>query len=493
MAILLESLGYSTDVVTELWYPSIFALATDVSKLVDKYVTDRERTEAKDETWFKRACRDYAIGSLYSGPWIIAILGLAVFGAALWSSLSTPLHLATAIAAGAYVGLVVSGFFSQSIARRLTFYFLQENVSMMAWTLDRFIAFTLVTYAVLGAAGWLGLRSTYGDPDAWLAASFFVGSGIFQVSLAPLYTMRRFAWIVAISLVTTLLTGATFVLFFHRRVDLPWEPATLAAEVGAVGLAVMAATLLWVHRNVATGADHGSLVPPDRRAVLAASLPYAVYGSAYFLMIVIDHLAAGLADGFPFRYRAGYELGCDVALVAIIPVVGAVNAVLEELPRKILASANVVLGDGPAFDRALTRYYESSALIVLGAAVLTVGLAETFGRTLLRSPFTGLSGPMADEAEIVLRLAALAYGILMLGLLGAQLLFFVSRPRVPVLAALAGVLVNAAVGSAVVVTHAPAVWCAAGLLAATITFTSIATVAAWHAMRRFTYSYYAAY
>ncbi|MBV8150361.1 MAG: hypothetical protein JOY59_02290, partial [Candidatus Eremiobacteraeota bacterium] len=70
VAILLESLGYSTDVIKELWYPSVFALATDVSKLVDKYVTDRERIEAKDEHWFKRACRDYAIGSLYSGPWI---------------------------------------------------------------------------------------------------------------------------------------------------------------------------------------------------------------------------------------------------------------------------------------------------------------------------------------------------------------------------------------------------------------------------------------
>jgi len=493
VAILLESLGYSPEVVAELWYPSLFEFAADVARIVDKYVTDDERAEKHDTNWFTRSCKDYAVGALYSGPWIIAVLGLAVFGAALWSSLSTPLHLATGIALGVYGSLIVSGIFSQAIARRLTFYFLQNNVALMQWTLQRFIAAAVGTFLVLGTVGWLVLRHFYGDPDAWLAAAFFVGSGIFQTSLAPLYTMRKFTWIIGVSLFATLLSGLTFISFFHRTVDVPWEPATLGAEIGIIGLGVMLVTLWWMGRKVRHSGGSTDLVPPATRAIFKSALPYAIFGACYFLMIVADHIGAGLAHGFPFQYRSGYELGCDVGLLAVIPVVGIINVALENLPRKILAGSRDGIGAGAPFDRSMLRFYIISALGVFAGTALTIGLAEFAGQWVLTSTVLGLKGAEGVEALYVLRFATVGYGLLMLGLLNCQLLFFLSRPMPAVWASVVGASV-VVIGSIVTIAlHLPAVTCVYALDAGIFSFLAITTVAAFGVMRRFTYSYYAAY
>jgi hypothetical protein len=490
VAILLESLGYSAEVVAELWYESLFDFARDVSTVIDKYVTDDEIGTKRDAGWFRLACRDYAIGSLYAGPWIIAVLGLTVFGTALWSSLSTPVHLATAIALGVYAALIVSGIFSQSIARRLTFYFLQDNAGLMLWTLNRFIALALSTFVLLGIATWFVLRRFYPDPDAWLAACFFTGSGIFQVSLAPLYTMRRFSWIIGIAAFATALSGLTFVVGFRRTVNLPWEPATLAIEVGTIGAVVMFATLWWARRYAQSGTRN--IQPPALRSVVGAALPYAGFGAAYFSMIVLDHVAAGLRDGSPYSYRAGYELGCDIALLAIIPVVGVINVALESLPRRILHGASAGISQGNLFDRDMTRWYVWSLFGVCAATVVAVGIAELIAPPLIAQAASE-NGAVGTEAMFVLRLAAVDYGLLMLGLLNCQLLFFLSRPIAPLVASIAGAVICALGGTAVVALRLPVGDCVFALGGGIVTFVIITTFAAARAAAKFSHAYYAAY
>jgi hypothetical protein len=493
VAILLESLGYSPEIVGELWYPTLFAFAADVTATIEKYVTDDERAERVDTGWFVRSCRDYAIGALYSGPWIIAVLGLAVFGASLWSSLSTPLHLATTIALGIFGALVLSGAFAQAIARRLTFYYLQDNVPLMLWTLDRFTLVSIATFVVVGLLGWLGLRGTYGDQDAAVAMAFFIGSGFFQTSLAPLYTLRKFAWIIVIALVATLLTSLTFVFAFHRIVAEPWEPSVLAAEVGAIGLLVMALTIASLRRQTANAGGAADLVPPANRAILTAALPYASFGALYFTMIVVDHVMAGLHGGFPYRYRLGYELGTDVSLVAIIPVIGVINVVLEQLPRRILDGAAATIGHGTPFDRSMLRFYvRSVAAVVVGAAV-TVGFAIVVGTWVLRSSVLGLTGPEAAEADFVLPYAATGYGLLMVGLLNCQLLFFLSRPRPAVAASAAGAAVVLLGAATTIVLGVPVGTTAFALDLGIIVYVVVTTIAAVRTMAHFTFSYYAAY
>ena len=491
VAILLESLGYSPEVVAELWYPDLFALAHDVSAAVNRYVTDEERREPPTLDWFTQTCRDYAIGSLYSAPWIVAVIGLAIFGASLWSSLSTPLHLATAIALGVYAAQIVSGFFSQGIARRLTFYFLQSNDSLMAWTVRRFVVAGLLTTALVSAGIFAGLAVFVGFSDAALAALFCAGTTIFQLALAPLYTLRRFTWIVALAIVATAITGGTFVFVFHRHVDVPWEPATLAVEVGLLGAAILATTMSWLARRAASS---GAPVPPALESIVRSTFPYALFGALYFLSILIDRVAAGIAaaNGRGFAYASAYELGADIALLAILPVVGVINVMLESLPRRILKGAEGGIRDLGKFDRSMLRFYGWGILAVATATLFAALIGEVVGPRLILSARLGTIGDAALSLA-VLRVAIPAYGLVMLGLLNTQLLFFLSRPRAPVIGTAVGTIAALATCGWALAAHLSAEAMVGGLLASALAFTAITTVAAVRTMRRFSYSYYAAY
>ena len=69
----------------------------------------------------------------------------------------------------------------------------------MLWTLDRFVGLAFATFAALGIVMWLVLRQVPdGDLDAFgLAASFFIGSGIFHSGAGTAhYTIRQFGWII---------------------------------------------------------------------------------------------------------------------------------------------------------------------------------------------------------------------------------------------------------------------------------------------------------
>lgn len=488
VAILLESLGYSSEVVAELWYPDLFALARDVTALIEKYVTDDERTASQGTSWFVRACRDYAIGSLYAGPWIIAVLGLAVFGASLWSSLSTPLHLATAIALGAYVAQLISGFFSQGVARRLTFYFLQDNGPLMCWTFDRLVVLSFGMIALVGVALWLLMRPFYGDPDAWLSAVFAAGSALFQLSLASLYTLRRFGWIIGISLFATLVTGLTFAVLFHRHVDLPWEPATLALEVGAIGGAVFLFTRLTLARR---SRKNEEFVAPNYAPLVASTIPYALFGLCYFAAILVDRIFAGIASTSEhgFAYAATYELGADLALIAMVPVTGVINVILEALPTRILSGASIGIAEREPLGRPMARFYLVSVLALLAAAAIATILGDVVGAWALHSPRLG-----GDPAALfVLRGATVGYALITVGLLNAQLLFFLSRPRWALVAAVLALCASLLWCSTAAILQLPAQTMVGGLCCAALVFAVVTFVAAHHWMRHFTYAYYAAY
>jgi hypothetical protein len=222
---------------------------------------------------------------------------------------------------------------------------------------------------------------------------------------------------------------------------------TAPIEVGTIGAVVMFATLWWARRYAQSGTRN--IQPPALRSVVGAALPYAGFGAAYFSMIVLDHVAAGLRDGSPYSYRAGYELGCDIALLAIIPVVGVINVALESLPRRILHGASAGISQGNLFDRDMTRWYVWSLFGVCAATVVAVGIAELIAPPLIAQAASE-NGAVGTEAMFVLRLAAVDYGLLMLGLLNCQLLFFLSRPIAPLVASIAGAVICARGGTAVV-------------------------------------------
>ncbi len=495
VAILLESLGYSQEVVEGLWYDDLFAMAADVSVLLNRFISNESVAQPPAAEWFTQAFKDYAIGSLYSGPWLAAVIGLFVFGAAFWSATGNSIALSTTASLGIFSSLVVTGFFSQAIARKLIFYYLQENFPMIEWIMKRFmirgiVGLVVTSLTLLGILWRLG----YDRTESVLGASFMLAAGLFQLSLAPLYTARRFGWLVAVGAFTALATAAVYRIGFHGKVIEPWQPLTAAMTVAAVGICVISFTFRWMHRRARSTTSSGQLFPPSWWAISRSVRLYAIFGALYFLAIVIDHVGAGVLYGHGrYTYNPDYELGADIGLLAMVPLTGLINVILERLPVLLLdASTRFRIGAEAAFNAQISRYFVLSLLSFAGVGLLSYFLLLPMGLHLI-SHTAAAAGVNEGQARVVLYVSALAYILLMVALFSAQVLFFLSKPRAPLAGIVVAVcIISGATGWAIVshTTNIAPVW---GLLAGMIAFSSISVSGAYRAISRFAYSYYAAY
>ena len=156
------------------------------------------------------------------------------------------------------------------------------------------------------------------------------------------------------------------------------------------------------------------------------------------------------------------------------------RAARRSLPRRILRGARLPNRGGQAFRPghvALVsgeRRRWSSSL-----PALAIGIAEMIGSADRRSHDPGRGRRTARRDDVrLLRLAAIGYGVLMLGLMNCQLLFFLSRPHVPLWASVAGLASCLAGSASVVVLRLPAVDCVFALNAGIVVFALITTVAA---------------
>ncbi|MBV8669269.1 MAG: hypothetical protein JOZ28_08655 [Candidatus Eremiobacteraeota bacterium] len=495
VAILLESLGYSQEVVQELWYDDLFAMASDVAELLERFISNEKVGRPPSVAWFVQAFKDYATGSLYSGPWLAAVIGLFVFGAAFWSSTGNSLALSTTASLGIFSSLVVSGFFSQAVARKLIFYYLQDNFPMIEWIMRRFML-RAVLALIVASAGLLvvlwGLH--YDRMESVLGASFMLAAGLFQLSLGPLYTTRRFGWLVGVGAGTALATAAVYHIGFHGKVLEPFEPLAVAATVAVVGMAVMLFTSRWMHAEAQRTTSSGQLYPPSWWAITRSVRPYAIFGALYFAAIVVDHIGAGIVYGHGrYVYNPDYELGADLGLLAMVPLTGLINVILERLPPLLLeASTRYRIGAEATFNMQITRYFVTSLAAFAGMGVLSYFVLLPIGLHLIEHT-AAAAGVDAHQARVVLYVAAPAYVLLMIALFSAQVLFFLSRPLAPLFGIVLAVCIVGGVSFAAVQGHASSIVPVYGLLAGMFAFCVTAVSGAYAAISRFAYSYYAAY
>jgi len=97
------------------------------------------------------------------------------------------------------------------------------------------------------------------------------------------------------------------------------------------------------------------------------------------------------------------------------------------------------------------------------------------------------------DSLLVLRYGVVGYALIMLGLLNAQLLFFLSRPLWPLLGSAIACAASIAWCSVALILHAQPGAMVGGLVCGAVAFVIVTTIAAALAMRSFTYTYYAAY
>ncbi len=385
VAVALESMGYTTSAAQELGFQSVFDLAGAVYDLTYLYYVPLPRPVVDHRGSWRRFADDYLSGSWYGVPWIMAVLVLFFGRVALWSSLDASPQVAAMVSLAFFVAAILAGGCSQMLGRKGTFYFLQKNFPLVRWTATRFLTYgATAALLVIAVVYSVYIVPHYGLRLGEVFAEFAVAIFVFLLSAAPLYMLRRFYTLALATGLALVVTLATARLFSGSSPGLR-HAQLLGLAVGSGAMVVIAASYLAVRGETDPGGRDSLIVvkPPELRVVLWHSAQYALYGFAYFVMILIGPLIVGFAYGRSlgidqYVYPSTYEGSVDLALLELVLVLGLVYASIERFGRRLVPLLeNQRLDHWPQARTALRREWTVSILTVAGfSAFGGVGPAE---------------------------------------------------------------------------------------------------------------------
>jgi hypothetical protein len=309
--------------------------------------------------------------------------------------------------------------------------------------------------------------------------------------------LRRFymlALATGIALVVTLMTARLFTTdspgFRHTQL--------LGVAVFAGALVVVAASCLAMRLETGRGVSDDVVVvkPPELRVVLWHTAPYAVYGMAYFVMILVGPIIVGFAYGHSlgvdqYVYPSTFEGSVDLALLELVLLLGLVYASIERFGRRLRPLLENQTLDCWRQARTALRREWALALAVL---VMVSGMvAWLLPRILLELLPSGLTASVRTPGGLsVLEVASFGFALVPIGMLCSQYLFFLSRPRAAVTGTVAGACTSAAV-TALLVRSGDLTLASWGLLAGTAVYALITGVASYRVLSAGEESFYGSF
>ncbi len=342
VAVALESMGYTSTGAGSLGYDSVFELAAAVYELTYLYYVPHVHQPPEGRRTWRQFADDYVAGSWYGVPWIMSVVVLFFGRVALWSSLDATPQAAAMVSLAFFLAAVLAGGCSQMIGRKGTFYLLQKNYPLVRWTVSRFLVYSVALAALVIALVYtFYVVPYYGLHLGELFAEFAVAIFAFLLSAAPLYMLRRFytlAVATGLALLVTLVAARVFSGsspgFRHAQL--------LGLAVGSGAMVVIAASYLTMRTETDPGGSDtlATVKPPELRVVLWHTAPYALYGMAYFVMILVGPVITGFAYGHSlgvdqYVYPSTYEGSVDLALLELVVLLGLVYASIERFGRRL--------------------------------------------------------------------------------------------------------------------------------------------------------------
>lgn len=498
VAVALESMGYTTTGARALGFDSVFELSVAVFDLTYLYYVPRRRPVPERRGTWRRFVDDYLAGSWYGVPWIMSIGVLFAGRVALWSSLDSTPQLAAMVSLAFFLAAVMAGGCSQMLARKGTFYFLQRNYALVRWTVSRFVLYGvsagLLVIAIVYA---VYVVPTYGLHLGEIFVEFAVAIFVFLLSAAPLYMLRRFYTLALATGLALVVTLGSARLFAGSSTGVR-HAQLLGMAVASGAMVIIAASYLSLHQETnPSGGDALVVVkPPELRVVLWHSAPYALYGLAYFVMILVGPLVAGFAYGrtlgvAQFVYPSTFEGSVDLALLNLVVLLGLVHASIERFGRQIIP-----LLEGQTLDcwaqasAALRREWLRSVSLLVAISGLVAWLLPLFLLHVLPASLTAFV--KTPGGLTALRVTSFGFSAVPVGMLCSQYLFFLGRPRGPVIAALTGAGVST-VTTAILVNGGDLARGSWGLLAGTVVYAVLAGIASYRVMSAGEESFYGSF
>jgi uncharacterized membrane protein len=181
------------------------------------------------------------------------------------------------------------------------------------------------------------------------------------------------------------------------------------------------------------------------------SLPFALYGTFYFVMLLGDRVLswvfnphiviASNGELLPMAFNAEYHVGADIALLALVP-----SAIVQYMLMAPLYSSlhNRTLGlsvaDVGKLDQFLRSTYRRMVILVLVAAAASVGLLNLFGPEVI-AYFHG-----TDDSLEVMRYASAGNIAMSVFTANALVMMFLNKAKIPAYLAIGGATLTMALG-----------------------------------------------
>ncbi len=413
VAVVLEIVGVTDDVVRLYGYDDVFALARAVEPLVEMYRTEPIPVPVLPLTPPRSSATLFFAGMFYNLWWVIMLVALFLGGQSLWASVRLPPAIATSIGLGVIFGLVTTGGIQQFAAWKMTYYLLQDNKPLARFVVGKSLFWGVV--ALLAVASGYTVLNEWLLPQALgitaLTVVYFLLIGLFRLLVVPVYAMKRYLTLFAGALVAL---GFMFgSLWFLDFAGLPRTDATIVSQtVGLLGLIAVSAFFLYVYvyreRSRTNGPDEPPFysrpekpkrVKPPRFVVLFHDgLPLIAYGSLFFVYLFADRLVAwwvaasnagqaavAAADTALLTYNASYQIGVDMALLMLIPLTGVKFVYIYRLSdsmRRVLRWLPVTKPG--VFGQWLATFYSRMMVSVWIAGLLFTGVGLLLSKEIIQ-------------------------------------------------------------------------------------------------------------
>ena len=491
---LLETNGMrDIDAKTDWSEPDLFALPGKLRSYVDciSYET-RERKFERHR--LRRIFKNYIKGAIFAFPMFIQILAMIVIGFGIWSSINFGMREATAIAAGTLLALATTGGVAQMVGRKGLFYVKFEEFLLAAKITKRlyflgmaFIVFFSLLFTLVNF--YFNLFPFY---MYQLFIIYFCLLSFLFLIFSIFYMLENYGTIALVTLCGIVLI---YVFLILLNIDL--------VKSQAISLIIMIlvsnAIAFYKMRKLAKKSEAEGTLLPNVPSLFYTLYPYFLYGTAYFLFLIMDRMLAWTTGNRTLPYvvwfNYPYEVGVDWALIPLISTIALVEVFIYELGYAAFKRINETKApDVKSFNRHFLRVYRVAGVTFFVVGIISVILAYFFPYAIRDIPyFFKFADVFFNDINLfVFFFASTGYVLLSWSLLNCIIFFAYSRHKFVLKAMGAGLLTNFLVGF--VLSRAfDYYYSVIGLTAGAIVFAAISTYYAHGFFKHYDYYYYSAY
>jgi hypothetical protein len=450
VAALLESMGWNDNrAAKEFEVADIFELAEHIWLIIHKNDIQNSSTKNTEKTsrgkLLQEMIRSFLRGLIFAFPMAVSVSSMLTFKFSLWSYKFLALEQATSIAIGTIVSFVVSGGFTQAIARRGFFYIIQGYYNLAKKSTFQFIriGFGLSILISLLMIIIIVVFNMFTFPMTLLIVLFFFFLTSIWLSVTVMYILKKEIVFTGLIMLGIFIVYVLFVLLeIHILVS-----QLISLSVVSI-LSILLVLYFFIKEEKKQEKDM-SLKLPKFSIIIYSVWPYFTYGFLYFAFLFIDRINAWSKNEefmpYVIWFRGNYELGLDFALLTLIIPMGMSEVIVTKLMLDIEASQKEFLGvdSKKLYKKFIASYWRMFGFILVGSiisAYIIFRLTLWYNQISIR--INGEDLLTNEVTMFVLIWGIISYIILSFCLMNAVILFALSQPHFVIKSILPAVLVN---------------------------------------------------